>query len=387
MLEKYISPNLLTKRHRKEKIFKSVCRLSLYAAILFLILFFADLIYKGHTAFKQAYVLTEISYSEEAREIPFLAVSEEMENIVSRGVLRLIPRQMEENPALIGKQIKKWVLADAEVDQYLKGKPNRLKPRDKKVVDRLKKEGKIKLKFNKGFFIYGDSKLPEMAGIFSAFMGTLYVLLITLSISFPLGVMAAVYLEEFAPDNYFTQLIEVNINNLAAIPSILFGLLGLAIFINFMHIPRSSALVGGMTLALMSLPVIIISTRAALRSIPDSIREAAYGLGASRWQMVWYQVLPAALPGILTGTIISLARAIGETAPLLIIGMIAYIPDPPKSIFQAATVLPAQIYTWASASLRAYEERTAAAILILLAALLLLNGIAIYFRNKYEQKW
>lgn len=387
MIEKYIDSNMLSKRHKKEKIFQFICKSCLYAAILFLILFFADLIYKGYSAFLQTYVFTEINYSEEAKEVPFLAVSEEMERIVSRGILRLIPRQMEENPALIGTRVKKWVLADAEVDQYLKGKPNRLKNKEKKIVDQLKGEGKIQLKFNKEFFLNGDSKLPEMAGIFSAFMGTLYVLFITLIISFPLGVMAAVYLEEFAPDNRFTQLIEININNLAAIPSILFGLLGLAIFINFMHIPRSSALVGGMTLALMSLPVIIISTRAALRSIPDSIREAAYGLGASKWQMVWYQILPAALPGILTGTIISMARAIGETAPLLIIGMMAYIPDTPKSIFQAATVLPAQIYTWASDSLRAYEERTAAAILVLLASLLLLNGLAIYYRNKYEKKW
>ncbi|HKI59534.1 MAG TPA: phosphate ABC transporter permease PstA, partial [Mariprofundaceae bacterium] len=201
------------------------------------------------------------------------------------------------------------------------------------------------------------------------------------------GVMTAIYLEEFAPDNRLTQVIEVNINNLAAIPSILYGLLGLAIFINFMGVPRSSALVGGLTLALMTLPVIIIATRAALRSVPDSIREAAYGVGASSLQTVWHHVLPLAMPGILTGSIIGLAQAMGETAPLLIVGMMAYIPDAPGSIFEATTVLPAQIYTWSSESLRAFEERTAAGIMVLLAVLLTLNALAVKFRNRSENTW
>ena len=280
-----------------------------------------------------------------------------------------------------------WVLANADVDQYMKGKAHRLKPKQIALVEELKAKGDIKRKFNTGFFTNGDSKLPEMSGIMAAAVGTVYLLVITFLFSFPAGVMAAVYLEEFAPDNRLMHIVEVNINNLAAIPSILFGLLGLAIFINFMGLPRSSALVGGLTLALMTLPVIIISTRAAIRAIPDSIREGALALGATHWQVVWDHVLPLSLPGILTGTIIGLARAIGETAPLLIIGMMAYIPDMPSSFTGAATVLPAQIYTWSSDSLRAFTERTSAGIIVLLAILLSMNALAILLRNKYERKW
>ncbi|MDX8383667.1 MAG: phosphate ABC transporter permease PstA, partial [Ghiorsea sp.] len=209
----------------------------------------------------------------------------------------------------------------------------------------------------------------------------------TMCIALPVGVMTAVYLEEFAPDNRITQIIEVNINNLAAIPSILFGLLGLAIFINFFGVPRSSAIAGGLTLALMTLPIIIITTRAALRAVPSTIREAAYGLGASRWQTVWHHVLPLAFPGILTGSIIGLAQAMGETAPLLIVGMMAYIPDTPTSFTEAATVLPAQIFTWAGESIRAYEERTAAAILVLLSILLSMNSFAVWLRKRFEVRW
>ncbi|NCD26335.1 MAG: phosphate ABC transporter permease PstA, partial [Deltaproteobacteria bacterium] len=270
---------------------------------------------------------------------------------------------------------------------YLKGKPNRLKPKQIALVDKLKAEGAAKLTFNVGFFTNGDSKLAEMSGIMAAAMGSLYLLVVTFLFSFPAGVMAAVYLEEFAPDNRLMHIVEVNINNLAAIPSILFGLLGLAIFINFMGLPRSSPLVGGLTLGLMTLPVIIISTRAAIRAIPDSIREGALALGATHWQVVWDHVLPLSLPGILTGTIIGLARAIGETAPLLIIGMMAYIPDVPTGFTSAATVLPAQIYTWSSDSIRAFTERTSAGIIVLLAVLLSMNALAILLRNKYERKW
>jgi phosphate transport system permease protein len=218
-------------------------------------------------------------------------------------------------------------------------------------------------------------------------LGSVYVLFLTMLFSVPIGVMTAVYLEEFAPDNWFTRIIEVNINNLAAIPSIIFGLLGLAIFINFFGVPRSSALAGGLTLALMTLPVIIISTRAALSSVPDSIRQGAQGVGASSWQVVWHHVLPLSLPGVLTGSIIGLAQAMGETAPLLIVGMLAYIPEAPTGITQAATVLPAQIYTWSGTSLRAYTERTALGIMMLLAVLLMLNAAAVWIRNRFERKW
>lgn len=319
--------------------------------------------------------------------MPVMAVAEELSYLVSRGRLRIIPREIEHNPALLGTTVTEWVLADADVDQYLKGKPNRLNGSDRKVIDAMEGEGKARLAFNRGFFSRGDSKLPELAGIKAAAVGSVFVILVTLLVSFPIGVISAVYLEEFAPDNHITRTIEVNISNLAAVPSILFGLLGLAIFINFFGVPRSSALVGGFTLSLMTLPVIIISTRVALAAVPGTIREGALALGASQVQAVFQQVLPQCIPGILTGTIIGIARALGETAPLIIVGMIAYIPEPPANFTEASTVLPAQIYTWSSASLRAFEERTAAGILVLLAVLLMLNAVAIHLRNKYEHRW
>ena len=251
----------------------------------------------------------------------------------------------------------------------------------------MQKQGKIALHFNTIFFTHGDSKIPENSGLKSAIIGSILTLIVTMVIAFPLGVMTAVYLEEFTDDNRWTQLIEVNINNLAAIPSILFGLLGLAVFINLFGLPRSSPIVGGLTLALMTLPIIIVSSRAALRSVPDSIRQAGYGLGLTKIQVVQDHVLPLAFPGIMTGSIIGLAQAMGETAPLIIIGMIAFIPDSPGSIFEAATVMPAQIFTWAGMPERAYIERTAAGIMVLLTVLISFNGLAIYLRKKFEVKW
>ncbi|MDN5938902.1 MAG: phosphate ABC transporter permease PstA, partial [Salinisphaera sp.] len=238
-----------------------------------------------------------------------------------------------------------------------------------------------------GLFSNGDSKLPANAGLLAALVGSLYMMVVVLLVSFPIGVMTAVYLEEFARDNLFTQAIEININNLAAVPSILFGLLGLAIFINFFGVPRSSVLAGGLTLSMMTIPVIIISTRAALAAVPQNIRHGALAVGASRWQTVRDHVLPASLPGILTGTIIGVARALGETAPLLIIGMIAFIPEAPTSLTQAATVLPAQIYTWASMPDPAYRALAAAAILVLLVVMIAMNGVAIVLRYRYERRW
>jgi phosphate transport system permease protein len=306
---------------------------------------------------------------------------------VSRGWLRQIPNRVEANPELMGQTVTRWVVADSAVDQYLKGKYNQLDDDQKAVVDRLAEQGKAELGFNWWFFTHGDSKMPEIAGIKAAVVGTLYTLLVTMLVSFPIGVMTAVYLEEFASDNRFTRAIEVNINNLAAVPSILYGLLGLAVFINFFGVPRSSALAGGLTLALMTLPIIIISTRAALRAVPDSIREGAFGVGASRLQVVAHHVLPLSLPGILTGSIIGLAQAMGETAPLLIVGMMAFIPDAPGGVSDAATVLPAQIFTWASEPARAFAARTAAGILVLLAVLLSLNASAVWLRKRYERRW
>ncbi len=377
----------LRKRYRAERRFKVYCAAGLGLAVAFLFLFFADVIGRGHSAFVQAELLVDVTYNEQTVEIPLAAVEKDVRRLVSRGWLRLLPRYVDKDPALMGSTRAQWIVADDNVDQYMKGHYHRLSKKQKAVVDRLRKEGKARLAFNSGFFTNGDSKLPEIAGLKSAVVGSLRVLILTLLFAFPIGVMTAVYLEEFAPDNRLTQTIEVNINNLAAVPSIVFGLLGLAIFINFFGVPRSSALVGGLTLALMTLPIIIISTRAALRAVPDSIREGAFGVGASPWQTVRDHVLPLSSPGILTGTIIGLAQAMGETAPLLIVGMVAYIPDAPGSFTDAATVLPAQIFTWAGMPERAYVERTAAGILVLLAVLLSLNAAAIFLRRRFERRW
>ncbi len=251
----------------------------------------------------------------------------------------------------------------------------------------LKAQGQIEKRFNTTFFTAGDSREPELAGIWGAAVGSFYTLVVTLLLSFPIGVAAAVYLEEYAPKNKWTDLIEVNINNLAAVPSIVFGLLGLAVFINFFGLPRSAPLVGGLVLTLMTLPTIIIASRAALKSVPPSIREAALGVGASRIQMMTHHVLPLAMPGMLTGTIIGMAQALGETAPLLMIGMVAFIVDIPGGFTDPAAVLPVQIYLWADSPERAFVERTSAAIMVLLGFLIMMNILAVVLRKKFERRW
>jgi phosphate transport system permease protein len=241
--------------------------------------------------------------------------------------------------------------------------------------------------FNWGLFFNADSRFPELAGLAGAIVGSFYALLVCFLISFPIGIAAAVYLEEFAPKNRWTDLIEVNINNLAAVPSIVFGLLGLAVFLNFFGLPRSAPLVGGMVLSLMTLPTIISVTRAALKAVPPSIREGALGVGASAHQVVTHHVLPLALPGILTGTIIGLAQALGETAPLLLVGMNAFITSPPGGLLDASTALPTQIYIWADSPERGFVARTSAGILVLLGFLMVMNGIAIFLRQRLERTW
>jgi len=375
------------KRLSRERRFRFYGISAIVMAISFLLFFFVDIIQKGYKAFAMTEIHSEMVYSQDAVEIPQLAFQEDVRDFVSYSVARMIPSDLERNPSLMGKNVVKWVVASDEVDQYAKGSVTRLTEDEQRRIDELKRQGRLRLSFNTRFFAAGDSKLPEVAGIFSAVVGSLYVIALTVLFSVPIGVMSALYLQEFAPDNFLTRLIEVNISNLAAIPSIIFGLLGLSIFINFFCVPRSSALAGGLTLALMTLPVIIISTRASIGAVPDSIRHGAYAVGASKLQMVLHHLLPLAVPGITTGTIIGIARALGETAPLLIIGMMAYIPDIPSGITEAATVLPAQIYTWSSASQRAFVEKTAAGIMVLLAVMLLLNATAIWLRRKYEIKW
>lgn len=254
-------------------------------------------------------------------------------------------------------------------------------------IETLRDKGSIERNFNWRFFTSGDSREAELAGIRGALVGTAWTLLVTLIICLPIGVLAAIYLEEFAPKNWLTDIIEVNINNLAAVPSIVFGLLGLSVFLNFFGLPRSAPLVGGLVLALLVLPTIIIASRAAIKAVPPSIREAAIGIGASHQQAVFHHVLPLAMPGIMTGTIIGMAHALGETAPLLMIGMIAFIVDIPDAVTDAATVLPVQIFLWSDLPEAAFQQRTAAAIVVLLGFLFLMNGAAIWLRNRFERRW
>lgn len=377
----------LNARHRGSKRFKAFTLTSLIFSIAFLAFFLFDIISKGTPAFKQAYLNIPVTYNEKSLKNTRAAIDRKYRKVVSRAWLRGIPRQVEANPSLMGKTLNMWVLADDQVDQYIKGHYYKLKRKDRALIDDMKAYKNVELRFNKVFFTNGDSKIPEFAGLKSAIVGSILTLITTMVFAFPIGVMTAIYLEEFAEDNKFTQIIEVNINNLAAIPSILFGLLGLAIFINLFGLPRSSPLVGGLTLALMTLPIIIVSSRAALRAVPDSIRQAGYGLGLTKIEVTRDHVLPLAFPGILTGSIIGLAQAMGETAPLIIIGMIAFIPDAPGSVMDAATVMPAQLFTWAGMPERMYIEKTAAGIMVLLSILISLNALAIYLRKKYEVKW
>jgi phosphate transport system permease protein len=287
-----------------------------------------------------------------------------------------------------------WVPAAAVVDMYVKGRVDADIDADRRPlsdaqirwIGELRERGKLRRQFNRALFTNGDSREPELAGIRAALVGSLYMLLVTAITAFPLGVAAAVYLEEFAPKNRWSDLIEVNINNLAAVPSIVFGLLGLAVFIDWFSLPRSSPVVGGLVLALLTLPVIIISARAAISAVPSSIREAATALGASRLRVVVDHVLPLAMPGVLTGTIIGMSRALGETAPLLMVGMVAFIVDVPEGPMDPATALPVQIYLWADSPERAYAERTAAAILVLLGFLLVMNLGAVMLRKRMERR-
>jgi phosphate transport system permease protein len=299
------------------------------------------------------------------------------------------------DPSQIGTAVPIWFTAGSEVELVLKNLIDESAADADRIVSRqmvdwvrtLERENNARLAFNGAFFVNGDSREPELAGIGGAIVGSFLTLLVTLALCFPIGVAAAVYLEEFAPKNAITDFIEVNINNLAAVPSIVFGLLGLAVFLGTFGLPRSAPLVGGLTLALMTLPTIVIAARVAIKAVPPSIRDAAVGLGASPLQVVQHHVLPLAMPGILTGTIIGMSRALGETAPLLMIGMVAFIVDVPSGVTSPSTVLPVQVFIWSDSPERLFREKTAAAILVLLSFLILMNGLAIYLRNRFERRW
>jgi phosphate transport system permease protein len=300
-----------------------------------------------------------------------------------------------DDPTLLGKRASLWVPVRSSIDLLAKGKYDLAAPAESRgVTDRevsdwrwLEKDGRLRTGFNTTFLFGADSTEPELAGIGGAALGSLLTLAVTIAIAFPLGVFSAVWLEEFAPKGRLADIIELSINNLAAVPSIIFGLLGLAFFLNFAGMPRSAPLVGGITLALMIMPVIVIASRVAIKAVPPSIRDAALGIGASPIQVVFHHVLPLALPGIMTGTIIGIARALGETAPLLLIGMRAFVTDVPQGFTAPATVLPMQVFLWSDDVQRGFVEKTSAAIIVLMLVLIAMNSLAIYLRNRFERRW
>ena len=318
-----------------------------------------------------------------------------LSGIVSSGADLTLRAMVLEDPGIIGSTQEIWFATSDDVDSFMKGLIDRNLPeadrrvKDQEIVwiDALEADGRLQEVFNKTLFTAADSREPEQAGVWGAVVGSFYTMIVTLALAFPIGVLAAVYLEEFAPKNKWTDLIEVNINNLAAVPSIVFGLLGLAIFLNVFGLPRSAPLAGGMVLALMTLPTIIIAARAAIKAVPPSIREAALGVGASKLQTVTHHVVPLAMPGILTGTIIGMAQALGETAPLLMIGMVAFVADVPGGFTDPATVMPVQIYIWADSPERAFVAMTSAAIMVLLGFLIIMNALAVVLRKRFERRW
>ena len=427
-----MNKDLLKKRYIKEKRFILIGRIAVSLTIIFLVILLGSIILRGISGFYTTNISLKTTLSEEIidpaqnknadeifkaswRKVSRTAIynilddyndSKNIEKSTrkeKRDFIRLFSRSSEfyvrdytlKNINNIGEVVTINVPASSLVDQYLKGKIDiNLDESNRPISDAqiswinfMVEKNMIEKKFNVSFFSNGDSRNSEEAGILGAMVGSFLALMVTIIAAFPLGVMSAIYLEEFAPKNKFTNFIEVNINNLAAVPSIVFGLLGLAIFLNFFGLPRSSPLAGGLVLALMTLPTIIISSRVAIKSVPPSIREAAMGVGASKMQSVFHHVMPLAIPGILTGTIIGMARALGETAPLLMMGMVAFIVDVPQSITDPSTVLPAQIFLWSDQPERGFEEKTASATIILLGFLLTMNALAVFLRYKYERKW
>lgn len=415
----------LPRRYAAERRFKIYGIAAIIFSLAFLSVLFASIISKGYTSFVQSTfhvsvfldpkVVDPASKRDQdallmadyrALAVDALAKALEVDQrdqrdaravaaLLSQGVDVQIRKAVLDDPALIGKQVDLWLLASDNVDALIKGSFDRsiaesqrkLSNRQLAWVDKAYASGLLRLRFNTGFFTYGASSQPETAGIGVALIGSLFMMLTVIVLALPLGVAAAAYLQEFAPKNRLTDVIEVNINNLAAVPSIVFGILGLAIFINMAGLPRSASLVGGLVLTLMTLPTIIIATRAAIGAVPPSIREAAIGVGASDMQILMHHVLPLAFPGILTGTIIGLAKALGETAPLLMIGMVAFVVAYPQTPLDPSTALPVQIYMWATAAQRGFVERTSGATLILLLFLACMNLIAIILRSRLERRW
>lgn len=393
----------LKKRQSQETRFKLFGMASILFALSFLVILFAMILTRSNGAFSRTEIQLEIElpaenpdYRAEIKQAlrerfddaQSLAEVNSLYQILSKVANLEVKKQVEKNPDLLGKKSKFWLSASSKSDMYFKHK-NSSALNDNQILwlNDLKDEDEIRKVFNWKFFQFADSREPEIAGIGAGLVGSILVMLIFLVLAFPIGVMCAFYLEEFAPKNRATDIIEISINNLAAIPSIIYGLLGLTVYLQFMNLPRSSSLVGGMTLFMLVLPVIIIATRNTIRSIPNTIRDGAAALGASKMQITLHHLLPLSVPGIMTGTILAISRALGETAPLLMIGMVAFIADIPHNFSDPTSVLPVQIYLWSDSPEAGFAEKTAAAILVLLGFLVLLNSVAIYLRKKFERKW
>ncbi len=414
----------LHRRHAVEKRFRAYGVVAIVTALVFLIILLSSMLSKGYSAFFQAQIRLPVFFSQDVIDpkrtnsseiiaranyqilvrnalkarFPDVKKRHEVKKLtmlISRGARRHLRAMVAHEPSLIGTTQEVWLLASGDADMFLKGAiPRDIPEKSRRINDRqiawlnaLEEDGAARMRFNVNFFTAGDSREAEQAGIWGAIVGSALTLIVTLILSFPVSVTAAVYLEELSTKNWWTDFLEVNINNMAAVPSIIYGLFGLAIFLNVMHLPRSAPVVGGIVLALMTFPTIIIATRASLKAVPPSIREAARGLGASPAQVVLHHVLPLAMPGIFTGTIIGMSRALGESAPLLMIGMVAFIVDIPQGLFDPASVLPVQIYLWADSPERAFVEKTAAATLVLMVFLVVMNATAVVLRRKFEKRW
>lgn len=401
--------NNLKSRQNADKRFKYYGIIAICIAFAFLGVLLSDIIIKGTSGLQQTQIRLEIEFNNEVIESGSISklirhaldarFPEVQSTADKRALYRLIPDaakfllqdEYKNDPSLIGTTESVWLPAHERVDVFIKQNAHdwetKVSPKQKEFIAELQKTDDIDLNFNTAFFTYGDSQEPELAGIAGAFIGSMLTIFACMIMAIPLALLAAVYLEEFAPKNKYTELLEVNINNLAAVPSIVFGLLGLSIYLNFFGMPRSAPIVGGMTLALMVVPVIIIAARAAIKAVPSTIRQAAIGIGASPLQVVLHHTLPLAAPGVMTGIILSFARALGETAPLLMIGMVAFVADIPSSFTDPSSVMPVQIFLWSKNNQIGFVEKTAAAILVLLALLILLNLVAVWVRKKYERRW
>lgn len=415
----------LDKRYKKEALFKKMGIFSISFCILFLAIFLGTIVFKGHKAFFVNKIALEVDFSEEslressnkkenignlsfeeiANDLSFVKLvrksirdkfSEYKDPQIINSAYKIVSdiadyrvqKNFEENPQFINSKQLIWVEVSSKVDVYLKYNiSTNLKSEEVAIINSLVQKGEIKSFFNYGFFTSSDSREPEIAGISASLKGSFYTMIIFLIFAFPIGVASAFYLEEIAKKSKINDLIEVSINNLAAIPSIIYGLLGLTVYLQFMNLPRSSSIVGGMTLAMLVLPVIIIATRNTIRSIPHSIKDAAMALGASKMQIIIHHLFPLSIPGIMTGTILAVSRALGETAPLLMIGMVAFIADSPQNFYEPSTVLPVQIFLWSDSPEIGFAEKTSAAILVLLTFLIAFNLFAIILRKKFERKW